>query len=132
MGSHGAQSPLRSRTDSELFLRRGADIERAKRAGKRLSCPYFNLVVAPSDAELSKVAIVVGRKLGNAVIRNRAKRRFRALARAVESQLGPYRHLVVFPRTASLSASFTDLEQMWRELLARESIIKRGRCSEGV
>jgi ribonuclease P protein component len=121
--------PLRTRTDSDLFLRRGADIERAKRTGKRLSCPYFNLVVAPSDAELSKVAIVVGRKLGNAVIRNRAKRRFRVLARASEGQLGPHRHLVVFPRTASLSASFTELDRMWRELLERESMIDRGKCS---
>ena len=126
MGSNGTARSLRRRTDSELFLRRGADIERAKRTGKRVSCSYFNLVVAASHEESSKVAIVVGRKLGNAVIRNRAKRRFRALARATEGQLGPHRHLIVFPRTASLSASFSDLQRIWRELLERESIIDSG------
>lgn len=88
MGGNGADRALRTRTDSDLFLRRGADIERAKRTGKRLSCAYFNLIVATSDAELSKVAIVVGRKFGKAVVRNRAKRRFRVLARAIEGQLG--------------------------------------------
>jgi ribonuclease P protein component len=129
MESNGADRPLRTRTDSELFLRRGADIERAKRTGKRFSCPYFNLVVAASSSESSKVAIVVGRKLGNAVIRNRTKRRFRVLARATEGRLGPHRHLIVFPRTASLTVSFSDLERIWRELLERESIIDRGRCS---
>lgn len=129
MRSNGGDRPLRTRKDSDLFLRRGGDIERAKRTGKRLSCPYFNLVVAHGDAESSKVAIVVGRKLGNAVIRNRAKRRFRALARAIEGQLGPHRHLIVFPRTASLNASFAVLERMWRELLERESIIDGGWCS---
>lgn len=129
MASNGADRPHRTRTDSELFLRRGADIERAKRTGKRLSCPYFNLVVAASHAESSKVAIVIGRKLGNSVIRNRAKRRFRVLARAIEGQLRPDRHLIVFPRTASLTAGFSDLERIWRELLERESIIDRGRFS---
>jgi ribonuclease P protein component len=128
-GSEGDRR-LRTRKDSDLFLRRGADIEQAKKRGTRLSCPYFNLVVAHADEESSKVAIVVGRKLGNAVIRNRAKRRFRVLARVVEGQLAAHRHLIVFPRTASLNASFASLEKMWRGLLERESIIYGGGCSE--
>lgn len=123
-----AERPPRTRTDAELFLRRGADIERAKRTGTRRSCLYFNLVVAASHEESTRVAIVVGRKLGNAVIRNRAKRRFRALARATEGRLGPHRHLIVFPRSASLTARFSDLERIWRELLERESILDRGTC----
>ncbi|MEX5212801.1 MAG: ribonuclease P protein component [Nitrospiraceae bacterium] len=127
MGSTGADRALRTRTDSDLFLRKGVDIERAKRTGERLSCAYFNLIVAPSDAELSKVAIVVGKKLGRAVVRNRAKRRFRVLARAIEGQLRCHRHLIVFPRTASLSASFSALNKMWRELLDRGSLLDKGK-----
>jgi ribonuclease P protein component len=57
----------------------------AANAGKRAPMPGFVLLVrGRDDADPSmRVGITVSKKVGNAVVRNRMKRRFRALAREV-------------------------------------------------
>ena len=57
----------------------------AANAGKRAPMPGFVLLVrARGDADpVMRVGITVSRKVGNAVVRNRMKRRFRALAAEV-------------------------------------------------
>ncbi|HEY0623777.1 ribonuclease P protein component [Sphingomonas sp.] len=57
----------------------------AANAGKRAPTPGFVLLVrdrADGDT-LMRIGITVSRKVGNAVVRNRMKRRFRELARAI-------------------------------------------------
>lgn len=52
--------------------------------GKRLNTPFVTLIVLPKDqqhGQIGRVAFVAGKKLGNAVWRNKAKRRMRALCR---------------------------------------------------
>ena len=52
--------------------------------------PGFVLLVRPRDDEdpTMRVGFTVTKKIGNAVVRNRMKRRLRALARAVLPELG--------------------------------------------
>ena len=55
----------------------------AANAGRRAPMPGFVLLVRQRDDDdpLMRVGFTVTKKIGNAVIRNRMKRRFRALAR---------------------------------------------------
>jgi ribonuclease P protein component len=57
----------------------------AANAGRRAPMPGFVLLVkARGDGDASmRLGITVTKKVGNAVVRNRIKRRFRALAREV-------------------------------------------------
>ena len=52
--------------------------------------PGFVLLVRPrgDDDPTMRIGITVTKKIGNAVVRNRMKRRFRALARETLPQLG--------------------------------------------
>ncbi|MGN6374383.1 MAG: ribonuclease P protein component [Sphingomonas sp.] len=65
-------------------LTRRADFLAAN-GGKRAPMPGFVLLVRPRDDgdAVMRFGITVTKKIGNAVVRNRMKRRFRALAREV-------------------------------------------------
>ena len=60
-------------------LRRRADFL-ALRQGKRVSRRAFLLQSRPNDLTIARVGFTVTKKLGNAVARNRIKRRLRAAA----------------------------------------------------
>ncbi|TCP32849.1 ribonuclease P protein component [Sphingomonas sp. BK235] len=62
----------------------------AANAGRRAPMPGFVLLVRARDDGDStmRLGITVTKKVGNAVVRNRIKRRFRALAREVLPQHG--------------------------------------------
>jgi ribonuclease P protein component len=77
-------------------------------------------VLERDDGEHARVAIVAGRAVGNAVRRNRAKRRLRAAVRQVEL---PAVDLVVDARRAAAIAPFDrlprDLERLTAAALER-------------
>ncbi|QNN66203.1 ribonuclease P protein component [Sphingomonas rhizophila] len=67
-----------------MTLSKRADFLAANR-GRRAPTPGFVLLVRPrgDDDPTIRVGFTVTKKIGNAVVRNRMKRRFRALAREV-------------------------------------------------
>jgi ribonuclease P protein component len=83
----GAERPARPRPQEAQRLstiKKRADFLAAN-AGKRATTPGFILLVRDrQDADPAmRVGFTVTRKIGGAVIRNRMKRRFRALAREI-------------------------------------------------
>jgi len=85
----------------------------AANAGKRAPMPGFVLLIRPrgDDSPEMRVGITVSKKVGNAVIRNRMKRRFRALARAVlpESGVAGADHVLI-GRQGGIERPYADLE----------------------
>ena len=83
--TQGVERPPRARpqeTQRLITLTRRADFLAAN-SGKRASTPGFILLVRDrkdSDPDM-RVGFTVTKKIGGAVVRNRMKRRFRALAR---------------------------------------------------
>jgi ribonuclease P protein component len=88
--------------------------------------PGFVLLVRPraDDGDLSmRLGITVTRKIGNAVVRNRMKRRFRALAREVLPEAGvPGADHVLIGRSGGVERDFAllreDLLKALRKLAA--------------
>lgn len=68
-------------------LSKRADFLSANR-GLRIARPGFVLLVNPNSAEQVRFGITVTKKIGNAVVRNRMKRRFRALVRELLPEHG--------------------------------------------
>lgn len=64
------------------MMTRRADFVAAN-AGLRVARPGFVLLARGNEGQGRRLGITVTKKIGNAVVRNRMKRRFRALAREV-------------------------------------------------
>jgi len=94
----------------------------AANAGRRVAMPGFVLLVhARGDGDPTPgVGFTVTRKIGNAVVRNRVKRRFRALAREVLAEAGMVgADHVLIGRGAGVERDFALLGRDLREALAR-------------
>ena len=62
-------------------LLKRADFVRVQNRGKRHRGRCLLLMVLPNESEKSRVGLTVSRKVGNAVVRNRVRRRLRELIR---------------------------------------------------
>jgi ribonuclease P protein component len=94
----------------------------AANAGKRAPMPGFVLLVrARDDADPAmRVGITVSKKVGNAVVRNRMKRRFRALAREVLPEAGiPGADHVLIGRNGGIERDYAELKAELAKALAR-------------
>jgi len=91
--------------------------------GRRVSCPLFTLLYRRNDLDRTRVGVVVGKKLGSAVARNRAKRRFRELGRLSLERLPDGLDLLVLPRRESVVESAGRLREHWHAVLKRAHLV---------
>lgn len=100
-------------------LTRRADFLSANR-GTRVARPGFVLLTRPNEAGAVRFGITVTKKIGNAVVRNRMKRRFRALVRDVLPELGlPGTDHVLIGREGGVERDFALLREELVAALAR-------------
>jgi ribonuclease P protein component len=106
-------------------IRRRADFERAYESGSRLTGRLMTVFVKANEGAHARLGIAATRKIGGAVVRNRAKR----LARELFRHLKPASNLdiIVVPRREFANARYRDLECELSELLDRALRAPAGR-----
>ncbi|MEO5707052.1 MAG: ribonuclease P protein component [Alteraurantiacibacter sp.] len=93
-----------------LVLTKRADFLAANR-GLRNARPGFVLLTRPNDGLGLRCGITVTKKIGNAVVRNRMKRRFRELLRAVLADQGlPDHDHVLIGREGGVERDFARMQ----------------------
>ena len=107
-------------------IKASADIERVFQNGQRFSSPLFTLLVDETPEQrdqCGRVAFAAGKKLGNAVLRNRCKR---VMREAVRRQGGPWPgyDVVLVARRKVASADVEDIDTRLGELLNRSKIFE--------
>lgn len=111
---------------AQYRLRHSSAIQRVRREGKRWHHPLFVLFVAPNGAAISRFAVSAGRHTGNAVIRNRLKRRMReALRPHLPAVQAGYDCLLV-ARQPLAEATFAEIEAALSQLLQRGALLPDG------
>jgi ribonuclease P protein component len=97
-------------------LRRNDDFRAVREQGRRIDCGAFLLTWRIRPAQLSdtipRVGMVASRaSVGNAIHRNRAKRRLREIYRRHQTLVPSGLDLVLTARAALLRLEFSDVEQ---------------------
>lgn len=108
---------------AEEHIRARGDFERIYEGGTRVSGRLMTLFVRDNEGSTPRLGIAATRKLGSAVVRNRAKRLVRELFRHNKPAAGV--DLVVIPRREMLDAPYTALEAEFRDLYDRRNRPRR-------
>ena len=98
-------------------VRTRPEFEKAYEHGLRLSGRFMTLFVAANGGKGSRLGVAATRKLGSAVVRNRAKRLARELFRKQKPPAGL--DVILVPRREMLDAPFASLEADYSRTLAR-------------
>lgn len=108
-------------------IRKKKDFISLYRNGSRFRGPYFNLVYCPNSLGYSRLAVVVSKKVGPSVTRNRVKRRLRDLFRRNKRLLPGPLDMIIVTRREIVNLAAPELRAGYIEAL--ESIKKKQAAS---
>lgn len=103
--------------------------QRVRNQGKSFAGHFLVLGVLQDDhlADPVKVGYITTRRLGNAVTRNRVRRRLRGVLQRTGERLKPGYCLVLVARNRAAEATSEALEKEWKWLAHRAGIIQSSR-----
>lgn len=122
----GGSVPVDAAASPIQRLKRRAEFLRAAKSGKRAARPGLVLQALPSGGAGLRVGFTVTKKVGNAVQRNRAKRRLREAARLTLPGLAISGHdLVLIGRDGTAKRPFAQLVDDLKGALRQTGVIPR-------
>jgi ribonuclease P protein component len=110
-------------------LTTGAEYRRVFRRGSRVDCALFLLVAADNRHGHHRIGLAAGRRVGNAVQRNRARRLLRESFRKNKHEGSGGLDLVLVAKHEIVGRSQGEVEREYRECLRRLAARAAGRRS---
>ena len=109
----------------ESRLRKTADFAAVWSEGRSRVDRLFVLKVRPNDLEVTRFGFSVSKRVGNAVVRNRVKRRLREAARAASVEAGF--DIMIIARKGADEADFARVERSIQKLLRRARVLRQAK-----
>jgi len=132
-GKKTADRLIRERLDltfpRSVRVRSRADYLKIQRSGRKVGGRYFIILSMDNNLPASRFGITVSRKTGNAVNRNRIRRRIRELQRINRSSVIPGKDIVVIATREASGAHFKDMQTEYKDLIRRAGLA-RGRSDK--
>lgn len=104
-------------------LRRRQDFVATLRNGRRSRHRLVSLAARYNGLSHSRYGFSVGRRVGNAVVRNRTKRQLREILRRLSP--GQCHDIVITAQPASASASFSELTEAVAHCIRHNSLLRK-------
>jgi ribonuclease P protein component len=120
-----AQSPERLCFGRKMHIKQGRDFARVRRDGRRLACGVLlaNWQSLPTGAP-ARLGVVVGGRLGNAVVRSRIRRLLREAFRLHQHDLAQPVDLVLVARASIVGKPLAAVEKDFLAAMRRAGLTK--------
>lgn len=92
-------------------IKRKSEISRLFNGGRRWECASFVLIYAQNGLRHDRLGVIVSKRIGNAVERNRVKRVFREVFRCSVRQNPPFFDILIKPRPRQADYHWENAEQ---------------------
>jgi ribonuclease P protein component len=100
------------------IVRRG-EFDAVYRAGKRRTSAHFTVFLRANALPLSRFGFSIKKALGNAVVRNRIRRRLREIVRCHRGEIPAGWDIVVHPKSSVARADFPALAEEFLRLIPK-------------
>jgi len=100
-------------------IRKKRDFEKVFSYGRRIRDKYFLIICHKSGLGKQRVAIVVGKRYGNAYLRNKIKRKMREIYRMNKEKFPLSTDCIIIPHKSVLSLSFQEIKEDLLHLLKK-------------
>lgn len=107
-----------------LTLKNNREFRRVYNRGKSVIMPSIVVYKLPTSQPLTRIGFTVSNKIGNAVCRNRIRRRLREAFRLNEDRIKTGFDIVVVARHKSAESDYRSLEAELLEALSSLGLIK--------
>jgi ribonuclease P protein component len=105
------------------MLRSTVDFQRIQGQSRSRAHPALLMRYRPNELDRTRYGISTGRRVGGAVVRNRVRRRIRAILRRHEGEVQPGWDILLVARPASAEASQAELEQALTRLMGAAGVL---------
>ena len=121
-----AASPRTLKFSRAMRLKQGRDFSRVRREGERrvVGCVIANWQSLPPGTS-ARLGVVTSSRIGNAVVRNRARRLLREVFRLHQHDLTAPVDLVLIARPSIAGKGFFEVEQDFLATLSRSGLLKK-------
>lgn len=96
-----------------------------RQTGASHAHPLTVLCLAPNGETFSRCGFTVSRRVGKAVVRNRARRRLSEAVRSMWDRVAPGWDMVWVARPAIVQTEFTELQTACGRLLRRAGVLRQ-------
>jgi ribonuclease P protein component len=118
---------IRFRFSRSSRLRRASEFRLVKASGKSWTGKHLVLAILTREINVApRIGIIATKRVGNAVSRNRIRRRIREIFRLNQHRIQRGYWLVTIARFSSATATFDELQRDWLRLVERASILAPG------
>lgn len=107
-----------------LRLRHRRDFTRLRQSGTVCSVPGLRLSYLPNELTNNRYGFVVGKRMGNAVKRNRIRRLLRESVRLLHPRLQQGFDMAIIAHPNLRDKTFDDIQQLHRLLFIEAGILK--------